>query len=108
MKPQLGVKYLITTDNWFIAPDGASYRAVFGTVSSISTDNETLGIKTNRGSSNWYVNIGNMIVSGCQIHYCIQTDQVSLYPEEVDLEHEGRFCKNKRSNTNIYDADAKS
>lgn len=80
MNPELGERYLITTDNWFIAPDGEQYRAVFGTVTGVTSDDQTLGIKTNRGSTNWYVVIGNMIVAGCQIHYCIRTDEVSRRP----------------------------
>ena len=55
MKPELNKKYLITTDKWFMAPDGESYMAVFGTVTAILTDKETLGVDTNRHSSNWIV-----------------------------------------------------
>lgn len=32
---KLDTKYLITTDNWFTAPDGMQYRNVFGTVHGI-------------------------------------------------------------------------
>ena len=28
----IGDKVLVTTDGWFFAPDGETYRAVFGTV----------------------------------------------------------------------------
>ena len=45
------MKYLITTSAWFFAPDGNNYRAVFGTVHGVETDDQTLGIKTDRGSS---------------------------------------------------------
>ena len=68
-------KMLLTTDNWFYAPDGQAYKAVYGTVKRVMNDEETLGIKTNIGSSNWYVEIGNMFIAGCQIHYAIQTDE---------------------------------
>ena len=74
---KIGDKALITTDNWFIAPDGGSYRAVFGTVHAVHTDKDTLGITTNERSTNWYVQIGNMLVAGCQIHYAIKTDIVN-------------------------------
>lgn len=43
-------KYLITTDNWFIAPDGKSYRAAWGSVEILN--DSFLGIQTNRNSSN--------------------------------------------------------
>lgn len=70
-------KYLITTDNWFFAPDGRLYRAVWGNV-EILTD-EILGVVTNRNSTNWYAKIGSnskhVIVAGCQIHYAVRCDQ---------------------------------
>lgn len=70
---QIGQTILVTTDNWFIAPDGSQYRAVFGTVQGILNDTETLGKKTNARSTNWYVKVGNMLIAGCQIHYAIAT-----------------------------------
>lgn len=33
---KVGDKVLVTVDNWFHAPDGKSYRSVFGTVNAIS------------------------------------------------------------------------
>lgn len=66
--------YLITTDMWFIAPDGKQYRSVWGNVKIVS--DEILGIKTNRNSSNWFAIVGSadkqMIIAGCQIHYAIK------------------------------------
>lgn len=75
---KVGDKALITTDNWFYGHDGLQYRAVFGTVKAIRSSEETLGIKTNARSSNWYVEIGGMILAGCQIHYAIKTDNCEL------------------------------
>lgn len=71
---QPGKKALITTNNWFYGPDGKSYRAVFGTVKAVRTATDTLGISPNGKSTNWYAEIGNMTLAGCQIHYAIQTD----------------------------------
>lgn len=69
-------KYLITTDNWFFAPDGKQYRAVWGDV-KIVTD-KILGIKTNARSSNWFAKIGPeenyVVVAGCQIHYAVRCE----------------------------------
>lgn len=69
-------KYLITTDNWFTAPDGISYKSAWGEVEML--DDSILGIKTNRNSSNWYAKIGSeenhIIVAGCQIHYAIKCE----------------------------------
>jgi hypothetical protein len=70
-------KYLITTDNWFYAPDGKQYRAVWGTVKIL--DDGVLGVKTNRNSSNWFAKVGSddnhIIVAGCQIHYAIKSEE---------------------------------
>ena len=70
-------KYLITTDAWFLAPDGKIYRAVWGDVKIV--EDTFLGLKTNRNSANWYAKVGNetkhIIVAGCQIHYAIKCDE---------------------------------
>lgn len=69
-------KYLITTDAWFFAPDGRQYNSVWGDV-EILEDN-LLGVKTNRNSTNWFAKIGSennhVIVAGCQIHYALKSD----------------------------------
>ena len=71
-----GEKYIVTTDNWFFAPDGKQYRGVFGKVEIIS--DAFLGIKTNIRSSNWFAKVGteenHVIIAGCQIHYAVKTD----------------------------------
>lgn len=70
-------KYLITTDNWFTAPDGKSYNSVWGELKILEDD--ILGIKTNRMSTNWFAQIGGngkeIIVAGCQIHYAVKCDK---------------------------------
>lgn len=71
----IGSTVLITCDNWFFAPDGQSYRAVWGSVKAVRTDNEVLGLKTNARSTNWYIEIGNMILAGCQIHYALECSE---------------------------------
>lgn len=75
MNIEIGSKALVTTDTWFIAPDGNQYRAVFGTVRGCYIAEEVLGIKPNAKSTNWYLEIGNMIIAGCQIHYAMRTDE---------------------------------
>lgn len=73
----VGQKALVTMDQWFFAPDGRQYRAVFGTVRGIRTAEVTLGVKPNARSTNWYLEIGRMTVAGCQVHFAIQTDECS-------------------------------
>lgn len=99
-------KYLITTDNYFRAPDGKQYNAVWGNVTII--DDSVLGIKTNRNSTNWYARIGtdehHVIVAGCQIHYAIKTEiepPVECFDYEI---HEGKKIWSKDNSTRIYKA----
>ena len=105
MRPTLGEKYLITCDSWFYAPDGQAYRAVFGTVHDVMTAEETLGVKTNSKSTNWYVSIGGMLIAGCQIHYAIQTDDCSRRPTLVEVEYEGKMHVSPGHASRIYFAD---
>ena len=91
MQIQKGKKYLITTDNWFQAPDGQSYRSVYGTVTDVESDQDTLGIKTNRGSTNWYLVIGKMVIAGCQLHYAIQCDTFENPQFKREEAHEGEI-----------------
>ena len=66
-------KYLVTTDSYFIAPNGSQYRAVWGEVEILP--DSFLGVQTNRNATNWYAKIGSekdhVIVAGCQIHYSV-------------------------------------
>jgi hypothetical protein len=70
-------KYLVTTDSWFYAPDGLKYRSVWGDIKII--EDSSLGLKTNRNSTNWYAYVGSkekgVIVAGCQIHYAVKCDK---------------------------------
>jgi hypothetical protein len=78
-------KYLITTDSWFVAPDGKQYKAAWGDV-QIMEDN-ALGVKTNRNSTNWYARIGtdtnHVIIAGCQIHYAVACSE---RPVDTDVD----------------------
>jgi len=73
-----GYKYLITTDNWFVAPDGIQYKAVWGTC-QVRTIKDIFQIEPKRPSTNWFLEIGSdgkeMIVAGCQIHYAVRCDE---------------------------------
>lgn len=101
----IGDKVLVTTDNWFFAPDGETYKAVFGTVKGVFDDQQALGIKTNARSTNWYVQIGDMMIAGCQIHYAILTDGFSKNAPIREFEHNGKVIKGESTMTRIYNAD---
>ena len=88
---EIGKKYLVTTEEWFAGPDGERYKAVHGTVTGLHSDDATLGIKTNRGHTNWYMEIGQMIIAGCQIKYAIRTDEVNKEPVLEQNWHDGKI-----------------
>ena len=77
MNIEIGQKALLTLDNWFYAPDGNTYKAVFGTVHAVRTAEATLGIRPNGKSTNWYIEIGDTTVAGCQVHFAVRTDKCS-------------------------------
>jgi hypothetical protein len=77
MEFKIGQKILITTDNWFYAPNGNSYKAVYGTVKKILKTENFLSVKRDNRTASWGIEIGNMIIAGCQIHYAIATDYCS-------------------------------
>jgi len=100
----VGRKALINTDSWFVAPNGQQYSAAFGTVRAVSSDQETLGVKTNARSTNWYVVLGNMTIAGCQIHYAVECDTVNNGDAE-EWFIEGGELKRVIRPTRIYMAD---
>ena len=70
-------KYLITTDHWFLAPDGRTYNGVWGNIEIL--EDGILGVKTNRMSTNWFAQVGGngreIIIAGCQIHYAVKCEE---------------------------------
>jgi hypothetical protein len=105
MSIAIGSRVLVTVDNWFYAPDGKQYRAVFGTVRAIRSDQEALGIKTNAKSTNWYAEIGNATVAGCQIHYAVRCEHEPPANVEGEALVDGLWQKASRS-SHVYNADA--
>jgi len=97
-------KYLITTDNWFYAPDGLKYRSVWGDVKII--EDSVLGVKTNRNSSNWYSYIGSeekgMIVAGCQIHYAVKCEKTPNTDKVKDVSYGEQGLKEYERPSEIY------
>ncbi len=102
----LGKKVLITTDAWFYAPDGECYKAAHGTLVAVLNDQETLGIRSNARSTNWYVQVGNLLVAGCQIHYAILANNVSYEPKQLEGTHDGKAVYSPANISRIYNADA--
>jgi len=100
-------KQLITTNNYFFAPDGQQYKAVWGSVKIV--DDSVLKIKTNRQSSNWFAIVGGngreMVIAGCQIYYSIRCEKKPSAKYYINEEfHEGKLVESK-SMSRIYIAE---
>ena len=70
----VGQRVLITTSNWFFAPNGRQYRAVVGRLRGIHSAPAILGIKVNARSVDWYAEVGRMVVAGCEINHAIAVE----------------------------------
>lgn len=99
-------EYLITTDNWFYAPDGKKYKAVWGKVEIL--EDKFLGVTTNRNSSNWFAKVGtennHVIVAGCQIHYAVRCGTPNTDNIKESLPDNGKYILSERE-TEIYIAE---
>lgn len=99
--------YLITTDNWFIAPDGSQYSAVWGNVEILS--DTFLGIQTNRNATNWYAKVGtednHVIIAGCQIHYAIKCNNKPNINRAANYSTSEKGCIEFTTPTRIYIAE---
>lgn len=106
IEQMMGNDVLVTCDSWFLGHDGAQYRAVKGKLVGIFDDKATLGINTNERSTNWYIQVGRVIIAGCQIHYAINTDglEVNIESEKKDEFYKGRYIS-LEIRSSIYNAD---
>jgi hypothetical protein len=72
-----GEYHLITTDSYFLAPDGEEYRSAWGRCFIIEAK-EAFGFVPLRPSTNWFCRVGDgensIIIAGCQIHYAVQCE----------------------------------
>ena len=105
MTIKIGETALVTCDNWFLAPDGRQYRSVFGTLKGVRTAEEALGVKVSARSQNWYLEIGDMVIAGCQIHYALRTNDCNECRADnytVSPEH---GLKEFQQPSSIYNAD---
>lgn len=91
-------KYLISSDNWFYAPDGKQYKAAWGNVEIV--EDFYLGLKTNRNSTNWYAKVGSelnhVLIAGCQIHYAVKCE------ERPNVEPVGDWQADDKGVVNVY------
>lgn len=97
MQKFIGKKCLVTTTNWFFAPDGNQYRAIWGTLNEIHEAGKSLGFIPNRSHANWFIEIGKVVVMGCQVMYIIQCD------EKPVTDKEKAYCYSENKGLDIYE-----
>lgn len=73
-------KVLITTNDWFYGKDGRSYRAVHGTLKAVHEASIVLGFAPNRTHANWFIEVGEMMILGCQVLHVIECETVYESP----------------------------
>ena len=73
--------YLLNLNEFFIAPDGKQYKAVWGRCEPVHINHPTMGLGDNlhntRQSANYFISVdgGKFIVAGCQVMYACQCDE---------------------------------
>lgn len=72
MKNFEGENVLITTSDWFVAPDGRDYKAAWGRLVKVHDAKESFGIIPTRAHANWIIEIGDMMIMGCRVMYIIK------------------------------------
>jgi len=102
-------KYLITTDNYFFAPDGKQYRAVWGEVTVGEFKSEFGFENAGTGHAKWFARIGSdekgLIVAGCQIHYacmCPVKPDISHLPKSEVVQSKKRMFGQQESEIEEY------
>ncbi len=96
MNQHIGKKCLVTTDRWFYGKDGKQYRSVWGTLKAVHEAGATLGFIPNRSHANWFIEIGSMVIMGCQVLYFDQVDEVNTGLVEDFTEKDGVIIKYER------------
>lgn len=83
---------------------GVSTKQRGGTVQAIETDEKTLGVRTNARSTNWYLQVGGLVIAGCQIHYAVACDDCDT-GSVVDWKEEGGQVVKYIRPSCVYNAD---
>ena len=72
-----GKKALVSVDDWFTAPDGNSYKSVWGNVKVINAEAMFGVIPVN--CTNIFLQVGegdkSMLIAGTRVHYMVLSEQ---------------------------------
>lgn len=72
MKNLEGKNVLVTCSTWFVAPDGKDYKAVYGKLKKVHDAKESFGIQPSRAHASWILEVGHMMIMGCQALFVIE------------------------------------
>jgi hypothetical protein len=103
----IGDRVIATCCEYFVAPDGKQYRAVFGTVRAIRTAKQTMGIDPGPRHTTWYIEIGCMTIAGCRVLYAIKADTFNRESTSDWVVEQG-LCKEYSRPCIVFDADAEA
>lgn len=70
----VGHNVLCTCQSWFVGPDGKQYKAIWGNLKAVHEAGKTMGFIPNRSHANWFYEIGNSVIMGCQVLYMIKCE----------------------------------
>ena len=93
----IGKKVLVTTQNWFTGNDGLDYKAAYGELKAIHTSQETLGFTPSRQNTNWFIEIGSLVIAGCQVLY------LQDCPEEPNFKKSAAWTVSNEQGFKEYD-----
>lgn len=106
MKNHIGQNVLITCQSWFVAPDGKQYLAAWGTLTAIHESGKELGFIPNRAHANWFIELGGMIIMGCQVMYFISCPDEPDFGQVKDYEIKDGDVKTFLRPSKIYNANS--
>lgn len=91
MRNLIGKKVLVSCSDWFIAPDGKEYKAAWGTLNGIVSD-EDMKLKMARMHANFYLLVGKFMIAGCEAKFVIESEQRPNTEESLGwTHHEGNL-----------------
>ncbi len=100
---QIGDQIVVTSSDWFVAPDGKFYKSAYGTIKGIYETKQVLGIITNSRSTNWYLQVGNLTIGGCRVHHIVKTSpERVVFKPQIQVMPDG---STKEMANVIYNAD---
>lgn len=101
MKKFIGKNVLVNVD-WFTAPDGKMYRAVWGELKGVHNTKDLLGFDTTRSHANWVYEIGGCFLMGCKVSNVILCAAKPDFPEVDHVGYDNKEINIFKKPSEIY------